>query len=174
MAVSKRQQAFIENYLACWNAAEAARRAGYSEKSARQQGSRMLSNVDVRDAIDARLDELKMSADEVLVGLSEQARSNIGDHIKLDETGFPQVAFNPAKMHLIKSVQITPGEYGTSVKFEMYDAQAARVHIGRYHKLFTDRTDHVSNGRELTFNILPALSSAAASSPGSPDPDDAG
>lgn len=36
-----------EYYASCGNAAEAARRAGYSEKTARQQGERLLTNVDI-------------------------------------------------------------------------------------------------------------------------------
>jgi phage terminase small subunit len=164
VAISKKKkQAFVEQYLKTWNAAEAAREAGYSEKTARQQGSRLLTNVDIQAAIESRLKELKMSADEVLLGLAEQARSNLGDHIKLDDTGFPAVAFDQSKMHLIKSLEIKPGEYGTAVKFEMYDAQAARVHLGRFHKLFTDKTDHSSDGKPLTFNILPALAAGSAS-----------
>lgn len=163
MGLNKKQEAFLEHYLKCWNQTEAARLAGYSAKSARQQGSRMMTNADIIAARDARLQELKMSADEVLLGLADHARSNIGDHIQLDESGLPQVAFKQEKMHLIKSLEIKPGEYGTAIKFEMYDAQAARVHLGRVHKLFTEKVDHTSDGSPLTFNILPALPNPSSS-----------
>lgn len=45
--MNARQRSFCEHYAACGNAAEAARRAGYSEKTARQQGERLLTNVDI-------------------------------------------------------------------------------------------------------------------------------
>ena len=43
MALSKKQRVFVEHFLRCWNAAEAARRAGYSERSARHIGCENLS-----------------------------------------------------------------------------------------------------------------------------------
>lgn len=45
--MNARQRSFCEHYAACGNAAEAARRAGYSERTARQQGERLLTNVDI-------------------------------------------------------------------------------------------------------------------------------
>lgn len=46
--MNDRQRAFAEFFAACGNAAEAARRAGYSTQGARQQGERLLSNVDIQ------------------------------------------------------------------------------------------------------------------------------
>lgn len=45
--MNARQRSFCEHYAACGNAAEAARRAGYSERTARQQGERLLTNADI-------------------------------------------------------------------------------------------------------------------------------
>lgn len=53
MAVTPRQQRFIDAYLVDPNATQAAIRAGYSAKTAKQIGSRLLTNVDVKAAIDA-------------------------------------------------------------------------------------------------------------------------
>lgn len=49
--MSPKQKKFCEHYAACGNATEAARRAGYSEKTAKQQGARLLTNVDLQDYI---------------------------------------------------------------------------------------------------------------------------
>lgn len=46
--MTARQQAFCEHYAACGNAAEAARQAGYCERTARSQGQRLLTDVDIR------------------------------------------------------------------------------------------------------------------------------
>ena len=43
--MNERQRRFCELYAASGNAAEAARLAGYSEKTARQQGERLLTNA---------------------------------------------------------------------------------------------------------------------------------
>ncbi|MFA9203068.1 MAG: terminase small subunit, partial [Flavobacteriales bacterium] len=40
-----KQQRFIDEYLIDFNATQAAIRAGYSSDTAKQQGSRLLSNV---------------------------------------------------------------------------------------------------------------------------------
>lgn len=49
--MNTKQRCFAEYYAASGNAAEAARLAGYSAKTARFQGTRMLSNVDVQKYI---------------------------------------------------------------------------------------------------------------------------
>lgn len=45
--LNERQKKFCEYYVACGNAAEAARKAGYSVKTARHQGYRLLTNAHV-------------------------------------------------------------------------------------------------------------------------------
>ena len=52
--LTPRQQRFADAYVLTGNASEAAREAGYSERTARQQGSRLLSNVAVSAAIAER------------------------------------------------------------------------------------------------------------------------
>lgn len=49
--MNERQRRFCEFYAASGNAAQAAREAGYSERTARQQGERLLTNVDVQGFI---------------------------------------------------------------------------------------------------------------------------
>ncbi|MER9776224.1 terminase small subunit [Mesorhizobium sp. M0220] len=62
---------------------QAAIRAGYSEKTANQQGPRLLENADVQMAIDAakeeRSDRLKIDAEWVLKRLAEEADADIAD-----------------------------------------------------------------------------------------------
>lgn len=45
--MTERQKRFAEFYVGSGNAAEAARLAGYSEKTARSQGQRLLTDVDI-------------------------------------------------------------------------------------------------------------------------------
>lgn len=51
MGLTPKQQRFVAEYAVDLNATQAAIRAGYSEHTAKQQGSRLLSNVDVRRAL---------------------------------------------------------------------------------------------------------------------------
>ncbi len=52
--LTSRQHRFVDAYALSGNASEAAREAGYSERTARQQGSRLLSNAAVSIAIAER------------------------------------------------------------------------------------------------------------------------
>lgn len=159
MALSARKQAFIEYYIgeAKFNGAEAARMAGYPERSARQQASRLLTNDDIQAAIKQRIDEIAMTSHEVLVRLSDHARGSMADFID-QETGLPDIltAAKNDKLHLLKKVKYvtrTQVERGRgddepeitridTIEFELYDKQDALVHLGRYHKLFIERQEH--------------------------------
>jgi phage terminase small subunit len=55
MALRAKHQRFADEYLIDLNATQAAIRAGYSPKSAMQQGSELLSNPKVRAYIDERM-----------------------------------------------------------------------------------------------------------------------
>lgn len=53
MKLTLKQQRFIQFYNG--NATEAARKAGYSAKTSMEQGCRLLSNVNIKEAINKRL-----------------------------------------------------------------------------------------------------------------------
>lgn len=49
--MNARQKGFCEYYVACGNATEATIKAGYSKKTARSIGQRLLTNVDIKKYI---------------------------------------------------------------------------------------------------------------------------
>lgn len=51
MSLNEKQKVFCEHYAACLNATEAAKRAGYSEKTAYSIGQRLLKNVETQKYI---------------------------------------------------------------------------------------------------------------------------
>lgn len=143
MALTAKQQAFVTEYLACWNASEAARRAGYSEASARVTGHRLLTDANISEEIQRRVSEKAMTADEVLIRLAEQARGTMDDFLTArDGIKKPYIDFekarNAGKIGLVKKFKY--GKDG-EIEFELYDAQAALVQLGKVHKLFTDRQE---------------------------------
>ena len=75
--LTPKQQAFIAEYVVSLNAKDAARRAGYSERTARVIGPENLSKPVIRDAIDNALAEraqrVELTADEVIEGLRREA-----------------------------------------------------------------------------------------------------
>lgn len=56
--VSERRRRFIDAYIQCGVGSEAARRAGYSPKSANTVSAQLLADADIRAEINLRLDEL--------------------------------------------------------------------------------------------------------------------
>lgn len=135
-----KQQAFVDAYLDCLNASEAARRAGYSEKTARQQGQRLLTNVDIAAAVQAGFKVRAMPEDEVIARLSMQASADVRELYNFDEEGNVSGLrlHRDAPLHLIRS--ITPTRYGN--KIEVHDQQAALVHLGKFHGVFVERHEH--------------------------------
>jgi len=76
--LNNKQMAFVDEYVKTWNASEAARLAGYSEKTAGSIGSRLLKDVDIWNEIDARMMALNMGATEALKLQTDIARGDIG------------------------------------------------------------------------------------------------
>jgi phage terminase small subunit len=61
--LTPKQLAFVDHYVTCRNGAEASRRAGYSEKTARQIAAENLSKPYIQAAIAEKQDELKRKMD---------------------------------------------------------------------------------------------------------------
>lgn len=89
MALTDKQQRFVDEYLLDLNATQAAIRAGYSKKTARQVGSENLSKPAVEQAIaqaqQERSERTKISADWLLERLAEEATADVAD--LYDENG---------------------------------------------------------------------------------------
>jgi phage terminase small subunit len=89
MALTPRQRRFVAEYLISLNASQAAVRAGYSAKTARAAGSRLLTFVDVQAAIEKRqavpLEQANLSAMRVLEEYRRVAFSDVGDYF--DDVG---------------------------------------------------------------------------------------
>lgn len=80
VGLSTKQQAFVDEYLIDFNATQACIRAGYSERSARTTGARMLANANIQEAIAKRTQEKQSSLiadqEEILEMLTSIARGN--------------------------------------------------------------------------------------------------
>lgn len=77
MALSPKQARFVAEYLKDQNATQAAIRAGYSKGTAKQQGSRLLTNADVHRAVNSGQKRVAKKAEVTVDSLAkelEQAR----------------------------------------------------------------------------------------------------
>lgn len=78
--LTDKQRAFVDHYISTgYNATQAAKAAGYSKKTARQQGSENLSKPDIRAALSYRCRDRALDADTALAHYSAIAMG-IADH----------------------------------------------------------------------------------------------
>lgn len=144
----RRQKLFVEYYLQLWNGAEAARRAGFSQKSAGAIATHLLAKPEIKELVERRMAEIAMKTDEVLLRLSQQARASMADFVYSDTMVQPSpdggvttvktVGVNwdaiQEKGHLVKSVKPTTN----GIALELHDPQAALEKVGRALGMFKD------------------------------------
>lgn len=138
-----KQRLFIAWYPALLDGVNAARKAGYKgdENTLAVIASENLRKPHIAAAIEKRLSEQIMSANEVAARLSEQARGDLGNFINLE---FTNEFANHPQSRLLKKFKKTHRVYKDettedTIEFELYNAQAALELIGKYHAIFTDR-----------------------------------
>lgn len=150
-SLTAKQALFVEHYLQCLNATEAARLAGYegNDNTLGSVGWENLQKPAIASRISRRLQETAMSANEVLARLAEIARGEYSKYITANGgVDFGKLVVD-GKVHLIKSIRDTA--HGKSIEF--CDMQKALVDLGRHHQLFTDKMDVISGGGPLKFEV---------------------
>ena len=117
-AVTPKQQRFCDEYLIDCNATQAAIRAGYSEKTAKQIGQRLLTYVDCRKYIDDRMDEMQSKniadATEVMQYLTSVMRGESKSSVlSLCGDGCQEVIDkNPDEKERLKAAELLAKRYG--------------------------------------------------------------
>lgn len=136
MALSPKQEEFVIEYLKCRNAAEAARRAGYSQKTARFIGAENLTKPNILAEIEARTAEKAMGLDEALGNLGDIARGTMEDFISFTYEPYPCFVLDLGKakergvLHLIKKLEY---DKDGNPKIELYSAADANKVIVDLH-----------------------------------------
>ena len=86
--LSEKQKAFCVYYIESLNLTEAAKKAGYSEKTARSMGSENLTKPDIKEYIELRLAQMEekrvATAKEVLEYLTRVMRGEEKDQFDMD------------------------------------------------------------------------------------------
>jgi len=141
--LTAKQQRFVEEYLIDLNATQAAIRAGYSPKYADREGSRLVDNCRVSEAISRVMAERSkrtgINADRILIEMAKIGFANIADVANFDEATIRDNANNDdtAAIQSIKVKRI-PTENGDIVEREikMYDKTKALIEMGKHVGLF--------------------------------------
>jgi len=83
--LTEKQKRFIDAYLECGNGSEAARRAGYSPRTANEQGSQLLAKLSVLDYFKDRKKEISDSriakVEEIMQFLTSVMRGEVVSEI---------------------------------------------------------------------------------------------
>lgn len=86
--LSWKRDAFCSEYLKDRNATQAAMRAGYSERTAKEQGYRLLTNVHIKARINKlsreHAQKLKIEAADVLQRLWEKATADVNELVRVE------------------------------------------------------------------------------------------
>ena len=158
MGLTGKQAKFVVEYLRDFNATQAALRSGYSPKTAYSIGSENLKKPEILEALRS---ESAMSAEEALARLTDIARGDItglmdvttsGFSIELmedDESGAKVIKPQSKLIKKIKQKVTTiiakkesdDDKEIVETEIELYSALDALGLMGKYHKLFTDRTE---------------------------------
>jgi len=153
--LTAKQLRFMLEYLVDMNAAQAAIRAGYSQKTAKEQGSRLLTKVHqiLPQYLGPILQGTALKAEQVVQGLSLLASSDIGDYMKWDSkknlTLKDMSELTPAQRYCIEGVEEKITQWGTTIKLRLAKKQPALDSLAQYHNLF--RRTPASKGLWVTF-----------------------
>jgi hypothetical protein len=123
VALSKKQQEFIDAYLgeAKFNASEAARIAGYPERSAASVGHENLRKPEIAAEIERRVSDHAMGRHELLIELGDQARFDLGKYVEGTYVNLQRI-IEDGQGRFIK--KIVPTQWGHKIEF--HDPFAAK------------------------------------------------
>ena len=141
--LNARQLAFLREYLVCRNATQAAIKAGYSEDTAAEQGSRLLRNVQIREAIRAEdersLEAVRVTRDAIV---AELARVGFADPRKLMDWGPGGVILKPSadlsaeEAAAVAEASQTITKDGGAVRLKLHNKVAALTELAKIAGLY--------------------------------------
>ena len=153
--LSPKQARFVKEYLIDLNATQAAKRAGYSEKTAEVIGHQLLKKTLVQEAISAaqkrRAERSEITAQQVLNELALIAFSDITDYADIEVTPSIKIPGAYEKSITIRNTADIPkdkiraissvkeGQCGVEIK--LCDKIKALELIGRHLAMFTDKKE---------------------------------
>ena len=121
---------------------------------------RLLENVITQREIKRLMTKDVLTAQDVLVGLSDKAKADIADVLESDGSFDIARAKERNKSKLIKSLKFDK-DSGKVVGLELYSAHEAERDLGKFHKLFTERVE-TTDTNQNTQLLLKSIEAIAA------------
>ena len=142
--LTAKQQAFVREYIVDNNATQAAIRAGYSEHTAKEQGSRLLTKVHIARAVSKAQDErarrTEVTADRVVLEYARLAFSDISDLVTI-EGGAVKVR-DTAELTEDQRVAISEiSETSSGMRIKAHSKTVALEALGKHLGMFIDRQE---------------------------------
>jgi phage terminase small subunit len=182
--LTEKQKAFAAEYLVDMNATNAARRAGYSVRTAGAEGCKLLRLPKISAAIETaqreRAQRVEITANMVVQELAKIAFSNMSDYVTVETVGKAkgQVSIDLscltrdqfAAIGEIRIEDIESGKRtGKRTTFKLLDKRQALVDLGKHLGLFVERKQVEHSGtidienaaRDFESKLLEAAASVA-------------
>jgi phage terminase small subunit len=145
--LTEKQQRFVDEYLIDLNATQAAIRAGYSVKTANEQGSQNLAKLSIQQAIAKQMAERSkrtgINQDRVVLELAKIALVKMTDIV--DSQGRIKSDASPDDLACIESVKYKESESdtGSSVEREVKIASKLKALelLGKHLGMWNDKLD---------------------------------
>lgn len=139
--LTAKQQRFCDEYLIDLNATQAAIRAGYSVKTANEQGSQLLAKLSIQEVIGKEMAERSrrtgINQDRVVLELAKLAFVNIADVVDL-ENATVRLSATDDDLACIQSIKIKPSEFGEEREIKLYDKKGSLELLGKHLGMFKD------------------------------------
>ena len=152
--LSNKQLRFADEYLVDLNATQAAIRAGYSQRTARTTGSRLLRNPAVAHAVaqrQARIsNHLFVTAERVVLEYARLAFADMRDYMRFAENGDVLLDWSAMPEDATKAIlEVTQDIYNEGrgsaqrevkrTKFKLHDKRGALDALAKHLGLFRER-----------------------------------
>ncbi|MGM0174104.1 terminase small subunit [Enterococcus sp. DIV0800] len=145
MAMTEKQKRFCEYYIASGNATEAAVKAGYSKKTAKETGHENLTKPHLKEYIDEKLDEMAndriADATEVLERLTQIARREVKENQVVTLRSKQEKWIPDDKGTARKQTIETEEAKVVEMPAKLSDVNGALRMLGQRYALFTDKVD---------------------------------
>lgn len=160
--LTAKQQRFVEEYLIDLNATQAAIRAGYSIKNAKQIGSQLLDKTRLQEEIAKAMAERSkrtgINQDRILLELAKIALTNIDDIMDFEKGKIKETATRE-DLASVESLKIKESDKGREIQVKIAKLRAIEL-IGKHLGIFQDKVEVSGTAEELSKldNLLLQLS----------------
>ena len=161
--LTDKQQRFVDEYLIDLNATQAAIRAGYSVRTANEQGTQNLAKLSIQDAISKKMAERSkrtgVNQDRVVLELAKVAFAKMTDIV--DSKGRIKEDASPDDLACIESIKYkeSDNEYGGSVEREVKIASKLKALelLGKHLGMWSDKFNVTVEKSEKLDDIISQL-----------------